>query len=225
MADTIASYNPSDQLSAGLDTVLNGGNYYVVCEGVGNINAPDYGSMGHYHLVGNLSSPLANHFIKLNGTASSNLHLLSWTFQTDEPIKEFEIQISSNGVQFRKLLSVDGSKFNVAYEAPVNVKTFYRVKAITRQSELAYYSNIISLPVELKSRAVKLLGSIVSGNIRLYSTANCRYQLMMSNGQLIAQGNIGIGLDNLGVPPNVKGILLLRIIGVNDVWTEKILKQ
>jgi hypothetical protein len=48
---------------------------------------------------------------------------------------------------------------------------------------------------------------------------------MMSNGQLIAQGNIGIGLDNLGVPPNVKGILLLRIIGVNDVWTEKILKQ
>jgi len=225
MADTINSYNPSNLLNAGVDTILNAGTYYMVCEGVGNTNASDYGSMGDYDLTGSINIPLTTHFIELKVTTSNNLQLLSWTFQSEEAIKEFEIQVSENGVQFTKLFSVGGSKFSAAYDAPVNRKTFYRVKSITVENEIAYYSNIISLPQELKSRTVKLLGSIVTDKIHLNSSTECSYQLMLPNGQLIGRGKLYPGLNNITAVANVKGILLLRIIESNEVWTEKILKQ
>jgi len=225
MSDTIASYNPTDLLNAGVDTLLNAGIYYLVCEGVGNTYATDYASVGDYKLNGSLNIPLPIHFIQLNGKATNNLHLLSWNLQSDEAIKEFEIQASSSGMQFHKLFSVANSETSVAYAAPVNTKTYYRVKAITLENEIAYYSNVISLPPELKLRTVKLLGSVVTDHIRLYSSSDCKYQLMLPNGQLIADGKLYPGLNNVSAPANVKGIFLLRIIEANEVWTEKILKQ
>ena len=227
MSDTICSYNPAELLSAGMDTILNAGNYYLVCEGVGNANTGDYGSLGHYNLSGTLSIPLPVHFVKLRGWTNNHLDLLSWSFQSDEPIKEFEVQSSSNGVQFQKLFTVSGSKFSQACAPPAaaDSKVYYRIRAVTVENEMAYYSNIISLPPPAHYHAVKLLGSVIHDNIKLSSAAECSYQLMLPNGQLISQGMIYTGLNIVRTPANVKGIFLLRIIHANDVWTEKILKQ
>ena len=90
---------------------------------------------------------------------------------------------------------------------------------------MAYYSNIISLPPEARYHTVKLLGSVIHDNIRLSSAAECSYQLMLPNGQLISQGILHEGLNIVRTPANVKGIFLLRIIHAKEVWTEKILKQ
>src|SRR5207253_1881639 len=145
--------------------------------------------------------------------------------QTNEAIKEFEVQSSSNGVQFLKLFTVSGTKLNGAYAPHGNDNMYYRIKAITMDNEITYYSNIILLPPEARYHSAKLLGSVVNNYITVSTTAQCSFQLMMPNGQLISQGSIYPGMNVIKTPANVKGVFLLRLIHENEVWTEKILKQ
>jgi hypothetical protein len=65
----------------------------------------------------------------------------------------------------------------------------------------------------------------VKDGIKLNSGADCNYQLMLPNGQVIEAGKITKGFNNIAMPTNVKGVFLLRIIYANEVWTEKIVKQ
>jgi hypothetical protein len=225
MSDTIGTYNPSNLLNAGVDTTLDAGTYYLVCEGVGNLNAIDYGSVGHYFLTGTVNAPLPVHYLKLKGREANNYHVLDWKMQADEPIKEFEIQLSNDGISFSKLFAVGPRQFSAAYLPPGNNKIFYRVKAITVADEIAYYSNIVSLPPGPKYHTVKLLNSSIKDIIRLFSDADCSYTLMIPNGQIISKGKILKGTNNIASPGNVKGLLLLRIVFGNEVWTEKIMKQ
>jgi len=224
MSDTIGIYNPSNLLNAGVDTTLNAGTYYLVCEGVGNLNAVDYGSVGHYFLTGNVNAPLPVHYLKLKGKEANNYHVLEWKVQADEYIKEFEIQFSNDGISFRKLFSVGSRETSTAYMPAGNTKIFYRVKAITLADEIGYYSNVISLPPGPKYHTVRLLNSSIKNIIKLYSDADCNYTLMIPNGQVIGQGKIQKGLNSIVAPGNVKGLLLLRFVYANEVWTEKIMK-
>ncbi len=225
MADTINQYNPDDLLNAGIDTLLQAGTYYLVVEGVGNINLSDYGSLGHYLISGSLNIPLPVHQLKLKGKVINGHHLLSWDFQADEVIKEFEVQYSENGSSFKKLLTVGSSLAAVSYQPSFLSKVYYRVKAVTQEQGIAYYSNVISLPPGPRYHSVRVLNSVVKEEIKLISSADCEYQLMLSNGQLVAEGKINKGLNQIRIPNNVKGLLLLRFVYQNEIWTEKILKQ
>jgi hypothetical protein len=224
-ADTIGKYDPLELLNAGVDTVLNAGKYFLVVEGIGNINLSDYGSLGHYILAGSLNMALPVHNLKLKGKVASNYHVLSWTMQAEEPIKEFELQFSSNGTSFEKLVTLGPSQSDAVYLPTINKKIFYRVKAITRALEIAYYSNVVSLPPGPKYHIVRVENPIVNNRIRLISGADCSYQLIMSNGQRLGAGKIKKGVNNIEVQANAKGLYLLRITYVNEVWTEKIIKQ
>jgi hypothetical protein len=225
MADTINRYNPAELLNAGVDTTLTPGTYYLVVEGVGNSNLSDYGSLGHYILSGALNMPLPVHYLKVKGKVLNNYHLLNWTYQTDEAIKEFEVQFSFNGSSFQKLLAVGSSMASISCEPSATAKVYYRVKAVTLAQEFSYYSNIISLPPGPKYHTVTLLNRLVKDGIKLNSGADCNYQLMLPNGQVIEAGKITKGFNNIAMPTNVKGVFLLRIIYANEVWTEKIVRQ
>jgi hypothetical protein len=225
MADTIDQYNPVELLSAGVDTLLKKGIYYLVVEGVGNAYLSNYGSLGHYFLSGALNMALPSQHVKLKGKVFSNYHLLNWSFLLDEEIKEFQVQRSNDGVSFVKFINAGTSQAAASYQSPSSTKLFYRVKAITLAYEISYYSNIISLPQVPGNRAVRLLNTLAKGDIKLESDEDCKYQLMMCNGQVIEAGKINKGWNRIVIPANVKGLFLLRFICANEVWTEKIVKQ
>jgi hypothetical protein len=224
-ADTINRYNPDDLLNAGIDTVLQAGTYYLVVEGVGNVNLSDYGSLGHYMISGSLIIPLPVHHLKLKGKVINGLHMLNWEFQADEEIKEFEVQYSENGSSFKKLLAAGTSLLAVSYQPSNLNKVYYRVKAVTRLHGIGYYSNVVSLPPGPRNHAVRVLNSVVQDEIKVNSSADCQYQLMLTNGQLISEGKINKGYNQIPTPRNVKGLFLLRFLYANEFWTEKIVKQ
>jgi hypothetical protein len=224
VADTIMQYNPVELLSAGIDTVLDQGTYYLAVEGVGNANLNDYGSLGHYFLSGSLHMELPVPNLKLKGKVFSNYHLLNWTMQVEEEIKEFQVQSSIDTISFKKLLDVGSSQSAASYQ-PSTSKVFYRVKAVTLEYGISYYSNIISLPEIPRYYPVRLLNTLVHGDIKVECDEDCTYQLMMYNGQVIQTEKISKGLNRIGIPVNVKGLFLLRFICANEVWTEKIVKQ
>ena len=224
-ADTINQYNPSDLLNAGIDTVLQAGSYFLVVEGVGNINLNDYGSVGHYLLSGSLNIQLPVHYLKLKGKVINGYHMLTWNFQADEEIKEFEVQYSEDGTAFKKLLSAGSSLAAVSYQPSFLTKVHYRVKAITLAQGIAYYSNIVYLPPGPRYHAVRIFNTAIKDEIKLNSSADCQYKLMLSNGQLLAEGKIKKGLNQIAIPTNAKGLLLLHFMYQNEIWTEKIVKQ
>ena len=223
-ADTIGRYNPSDLLNAGVDTNLNAGTYYLMAEGVGNVNLSDYGSVGYYALSGTLNSPLPIHNLNLKGYANNNIHLLSWTYQADEPIKEFEVQFSYNGAFFQKLMTAAPSKTTTSYHATSSQKTYYRIKAITLADEMAYYSNIIALQSLQKEEPVEVLNR-AGTSLQIRSSGNYEYQLLQPNGQVMRSGKIYKGVNTIPTSGNANGLLLLRVINANESWTRKIIQQ
>jgi hypothetical protein len=161
----------------------------------------------------------------LIGASNEKSHLLNWTIESDEAIKNFDVQYSFDGSSFENLFTVGSSKFAASYKPPPINKIFYRVKAITVAAEIAYYSNVISLDSPSKDRVITCVNSIVNDYIKLTSETNCEFELMLSNGQVILRGKVYKGSNKIAVPANAKGLYLLRFIDANEVWTQRIIKQ
>jgi len=223
--DTIGKYNPTDLLNAGLDTNLIAGTYYLIAEGVGNVNLNDYGSLGFYSIAGSVNASLPVHNLKLKGSVNNNIYALSWTYQADEPIKEFELQLSADGSNFEKLLTLGRTERSVTYQSVSSGRSYYRVKAITAADESAYYSNVISLESGQKNNPVQVLNTIVKSTLKITSTGTFAYELLQANGQSIATGKLSIGMNSIDVNKSLKGLLLLRIISPEGQFTEKLIKQ
>lgn len=223
-ADTIGRYNPSLLLNAGIDTNLNQGTYYLVAEGIDNANLRDYGSLGYYSLTGMLNSSLPVHRFRLTGSAANGVHALNWSYITDEPIQSFEVQVSEDGAHFDKLLSLQPVERSMHYKTLSGKKIFYRVRATTAD-ERSYYSNIIALQAGSEGRPVQVMNTLVNTKLGVNSTGAYQYQLLFQNGQLLQQGMLKAGYNNIEVKTGAKGVLLLRIFDGDEYWTEKLIRH
>jgi hypothetical protein len=222
--DTIGRYNPSLLLNAGIDTNLLQGTYYVVAEGVDNPNLGDYGSVGYYSVNGALNSVLAAQRIRLTGVAKNGEHSLSWNYTSGDDVKNFEVQVSQNGHDFEKLVSLNAADRSMSYNNISEKKLFYRVRAIA-PDERSSYSNTLALQNMKQGSAVQVINTLVKGWIGVNSTGIYQYQLMQQNGQLLQQGTLTSGYNKINVKPGIKGLLMIRIYDNNNQWTTKLMLE
>jgi len=220
--DTINSYNPSTLLNAGVDTNLNAGTYYLVVDGVGNIYHNDVGSIGLYNLSGTILSALPVKDLHLSGTVINDKHQLSWSFQSDETIKQTVIESSGDGQHFTTLAVLNPSMLSYTYQPWGNETIYYRLKIITATNEQGYTSSIISL----KSRTGNgvQISNLNGNNITVNSSDNYIYQLFTTGGQLLGNGKLHTGSNQVPVF-GAKGLLLLHCSNGNQSFTQKIIKQ
>jgi len=224
-ADTIGQYNPSTLLSAGVDSNLNSGTYYLVVEGVGNINLADYSSLGYYSLMGTLGNVLPVHHLKLTGSVTRSVHQLNWNFLADESVKTVQVEYSKNGNQFTKLADLGAEDKTFSWTPVENSNLlFYRVRVITVAEERAYYSNIITIQ-DSNSKAVQLISNMITSSITINANKECTYQLLDETGRLLQRGQLTTGLNHIDASNARKGLLLLRVQGAAEAWTYKLIKQ
>lgn len=219
--DTVGSYNPSLLLNAGIDTNLLQGTYYLVAEGVDNPNLGDYGSVGYYSVNGSVNSVLAAQRIKLTGVANNGAHSLNWNYSSTEEIKGFEVQVSQNGQDFEKLVSLNSAERSMSYDVISYKKLFYRVRAIA-PDERSFYSNVITLQSG-KQGNVQVINTLVKGWIGVNSTGVYQYQLIQQNGQLLQQGTLISGYNRIDVKPGTRGMMMIRIYDSKNQWTTKLI--
>lgn len=222
--DTIGRYNPSLLLNAGVDTNLLQGTYYVVAEGVDNPNLGDYGSVGYYSVSGALNSVLAAQRIKLTGIADNGAHSLNWSCTSNEEIKSLEVQVSQNGYDFEKLVSLNAAERGMSYNVISEKKLFYRVRAVA-PDERSFYSNTIALQAVRQGSAVQVINTLVKGWIGVNSTGVYQYQLMQQNGQVVQQGSLIAGFNRIDVKPGIRGMLMIRIYDNKHQWTTKLMAE
>jgi hypothetical protein len=206
--DTIALYNPSTLLNAGIDTLLNTGNYFLVVDGIGNIYHSDYGSMGSYTLQGFLGgSILTFNQFELTAQKQGDIHQLSWSYETDETITQLSIESSTDGVNFITLSKLNSTTFKYSVSSQKNT-TYYRLRAITSNNNIGYLSNIVAISGNYLYNDVRIIGS-EKGILTLNSNGNFSFQLMNSNGQLLLSGKLKPGNNQL-FTNIITGLFILR---------------
>ncbi len=222
--DTVGRYNPAELLNTGLDSNLNSGTYYLVVDGINNVNLADYGSLGFYAISGSIGQTLPVHRFQLRGRSQDDLHQLNWEYQADEPIKRIEIEYSSDGEHFTTLVPLTAGNSSFSWKPTTSGNLYYRARAITVADERAYYSNIITLK-KGAAAGFRLLGNIITNAITLTTGNGYTYELLDPSGRSLQRGKLMEGINRIEVQSSHKGLLLLRVQGENQSWCEKLIKQ
>lgn len=208
----LTSYNPTGFLSASADTNLGPGTYYLVVDGVENVNTSDYGSVGHYSLTGSTQGvvPISN--LTLKGQQENGAHLLLWTYETPEAPGELSLECSSDGVRFRTISSVLSTAGHTQHRyrpyAPGTV--YYRVKILSTPDNQVYYSNTVSLAAE-NEPSVRIDATVVRDHIRVVADRPSAYQLMDPTGRVVGSGKLRAGQQQLSTHQLPKGLILLKV--------------
>jgi hypothetical protein len=220
--DTIGIYNPSALLSAGIDTNLNSGYYYMVVKGVGNVNQSDYGSIGYYSLSGQLANALPVHEFLLKGSVNSDKHSLTWSFVADEAIKEIVIESSYDGRVFSPVVAVSAMLRNFQYH-PLASARYYRLKAVTVLQQRNYYSNTIQL-YNGNAQPAQVMRSLVNDQLVVKSNGVNNYRIFDGSGKLLKSGNLANGLNTISLEAMPKGMLVIQFNNHHLTWNEKLVK-
>ena len=219
----IATYDPENQMSVSIDTVLNTGTYYLVVDGTGNLNTSNYGSLGSYKLTG-IAGPLPIHSVTLAGNTLKEKHNLSWSTVTDDEIKSQDIEFSEDGTDFKELTTISPTAHAFSY-TPTNASIlYYRVK-VTSVLNQTMYSNIISLRVTWRSHLF-VVSTIIKNAISVTASDNYQYRLFDANGRLISKGNGTKGFNTINIDNRSAGLYIIQLLSSdNQRQTERIIKQ
>lgn len=224
--DTIGQYNPADVVSAGVDTSLATGTYYVVVEGVGNAYLAASESLGFYTLTASTSSTLPIHHLVLSGSGNAGTLTMNWLYESDEAIKQNDIQYSTDGAHFETLATVGADNRTFSYKPLTSGTMYYRIRVVTVGDEKSYYSNIITMRDQSDEKSpVRVMNNIVTNAIAVNADGTYNYQLMDGTGRLLQRGTLAGGANQVAITTTQKGMLLLRVQGASQGWTWKLIKQ
>ena len=219
----IRTFNPESSLSISIDTMLNAGTYYFVVSGAGNVNIDNYGSLGSYSLTGFFGA-LAVRDIKLAGTVDKNKHNLNWNVVADEPIKEQVVEMSTDGINFKLLSTINALQKTFSYSTNQSGNIFYRLK-VTSVLDQTAYSNVIALKSTATTEKLFTVSTLVQNEIAVNATENYNYRLSDANGRLLTQGIGQKGMNKINVTQQPGGMYILQLANNNQRQSERIIKQ
>ena len=219
-------YNPGNILSSVIDSMLNPGIYYLKIEGKGNINAPNYASLGSYALQGNFTAgalPLRR--LELHGSLNNDEHRLNRLIDADEQVIKQILEISYDGRSFNPLTESPVASRSYAYTPNISSAVQYRLN-VTFDNGHQYYSNIITLRKTGASMGPKLISNLItSGNIEVSSPGIYDYSLYDLNGKTLVQGKLINGSNTINTGSMISGMYIVRFTNGTEQWMEKLIKQ
>ena len=225
--NVINTYNPTTLVQSAIDSILDGGTYFLRVTNIANTNTINYGMLGNYAMSGAFvpSSALPVYSLTLNGAIANNKHDLNWNIVADEPIESITLETSADGRTFTDLQEVNGTLRKFVYQPYEKGTVYYRLHVVTA-SQLKYYSNIISLREVSGGSKYSLLSNLVHGSaLAVNSTGNFNWRMMDMNGRIVANGKMNTGLNRINTTQLTNGMYLLQIIDGSEISTEKIVKQ
>ncbi len=223
--NALGTYNPGNQLSSLIDTILSAGTYYISVNGDGNMYATDYGSLGSYSLQAGFidGTLLPMRDLRLNGTADQNLHNLEWVMQADEPVSQLTILYSTDGRQFKTLVNLSPEKRNHSWFFNENKSIQYRIMATLESGRKEYSNTIILRSGTLKKPT--LIGNQVRSTLSVNSPDEFQYQVIDFNGRSISSGKVQKGFNTIETGNGSSGMYLIQFTGNGQVWVDKFFRQ
>lgn len=219
----LGSYNPALFLNATIDTLIEGGTYYLRVQGKGNAYAQEYASLGSYGIQGSFapSAILALHRLELRGAAQNNRHQFSWIVEADEAVSAQTLEVSSNGSSFQPVATIGSNARSYQYLPSASGLSYYRL-LVQFSDGHSYYSNVVGLRSGVDTRP--LVTGVKSGSVEVSSPAGFSYTVLDYSGRLMAKGQLVQGSNHINTSGLNGGIYLLRLTNGSEQYTEKIIK-
>ncbi|MBK5272968.1 MAG: T9SS type A sorting domain-containing protein, partial [Bacteroidia bacterium] len=224
---SIGYYNPSSTLNVAIDTILTPGTYYILVDGVGNNNIPEYGSLGSYSIVAQESPvvilPLRR--LELHGSLIGDKHQFDWIIDADEKVTDQVLEISTDGRNFIPLTQASGNIRTYNYKPDFTITVQYRLK-VTFESERQYYSNSVTLHGSGSSERPRLLSNFINtSNIAVNSPGNYSYAIYDFTGKTMLKGQLTNGINNITASAMSPGVYMIRFVNGSEQWTDKLVRQ
>ncbi|MEP6711943.1 MAG: T9SS type A sorting domain-containing protein [Ferruginibacter sp.] len=219
----IRTYNPADALNVVVDTTLNAGTYYMVITGTGNANIGDYGSLGSYSVLG-VKALLPIHDIALSGNSNNSKHNLSWKIIADEPIKTQVLEVSSDGIVFKPLNTINAGTDAFSYFPYQSGILYYRLKVISVIDQQAYSNTVALKALENQSKHF-FVSSFVKDEITINASQNYQYIVNDLNGRILTRGTGTQGINKINIQTQPAGMYVIQLISNNTKQAERIIKQ
>jgi hypothetical protein len=167
---------------------------------------------------------LAVRDIKLAGTVDKNKHNLNWNVVADEPIKVQVVEMSTDGINFKSLSTINALQKTFSYSTNQSGNIFYRLKVTSVLGQTAY-SNVIALKSTATTEKLFTVSTLVQNEIAVNATENYNYRLSDANGRLLAQGIGQKGMNKINVTNQPGGMYILQLANNNQRQSERIIKQ
>lgn len=222
----LATYNPAVLLSATIDTVLLPGTYYLRVQGVGNVNAPEYASLGSYTLNGTFTPqtilPLRR--LELHGSNDNNKHSLAWIIEADETVTAQTLEVSTNGINFQTLAVLNNNARIYNYVAG-NSGIYYCRLHVAFNNNTQYYSNTIVLKNSTTKNKPSVSGNFVHSVITINSPSAFMYSIIDYSGRLVEKGNLIQGGNMVSTANLGNGMYIIQFSNGQEQYASKFLKQ
>ena len=214
-------YNPGTLLSSVIDSMINAGTYYLKVEGRGNVNAPNYASLGSYSLQGNfIDGALPLRRLELHGALNNDEHLLNWIIDADEQVTKQILEISSDGRNFTAMTESPVASRSYAYRPNISGTVQYRLN-VTFENGRQYYSNIITLRKTGVFTGPKLISNLInSSTIEVSSPGVYSYSIYDLNGKTLVQGKLANGSNIINTGSITSGMYIVRFSNGTEQWME-----
>jgi Bacterial pre-peptidase C-terminal domain/Secretion system C-terminal sorting domain len=225
--NSIGTYNPALTLNAVVDTILNPGTYYIRIDGVGNLNTPEYGSLGEYSITAAQSQPITLPLrkLELQGELNGDKHQLNWIIDADEQVTEQILEVSTDGRNFSPVTNSDVAARSFIYKPYVTTTAFYRLK-VTFDNGHLFYSNMVSLKQTGTVAKPKLVTNLINSNVIIVTSPGAyNYAIYDFNGKTVRKGQLTNGLNNIDAYAIPSGMYLVRFSNDTGQWIDKLVRQ
>jgi hypothetical protein len=225
--NNIRTFNPSATLSVSIDTILPAGTYHLLIDGVGNEFTTEYGSLGPYMIEAEEMDlgllPLRK--LQLNGMIQQDMHKLNWVIDADETITKLDIEVSTDGRNFKTLTTTAHDALSYNYRPASSVPVIYRLK-VQFEDGKEYYSNMITLRNLGNHYKPQIIGNVISnGEMRINSPGNYQYAVYNMSGKKLATGKLNNGTNHVQHHQLTSGVYVIKYVNSQEEWSEKFISH
>ncbi len=222
----VGVYNNPTVLNAFIDTLLAAGTYYLRVQGMGNLFAPNYASLGAYTLnaafTPGYTLPLRK--LQLKGTTESGQHKLDWQIDADEKVVRQTMEVASDATDFKELSSIAAAVKSYYYSPSANSILYYRLKVFLDDGK-QYYSNTVALRNNSSKGKPSVVAGRSNGTLTVSSPSVGKYAVIDMAGRILASGTLTQGLTIIAPSFSSAGVYLIRFENSEGQWAEKFSKQ
>lgn len=216
-----------------------GGAYTGTVPATGTLTSTATASFNNDFTIGSIAVILPLQLIEFNGQKSGSGNLIKWAVTNEVNINEYELQRSSDGVNFYRINNQPAvNRNNISYysysdKATLNVRMFYRLM-YTDNNGLLKYSNIITVdPENMHNGMFYVIGNPFQDKIAIYVGNNYKgkynYTLTSNMGQVVQSGAIEItvaGIQTISMQAHIaSGTYFLVLFNANRKLQQKVLKS
>ena len=190
----------------------------------------------------NTCTTLSSNLFDFRGLLTDNTAKLSWKVLSDGQVQYFEVQRSTDGINFDAVGYVEAqssASASAAYtylDVPDNTSgpnIYYRIKLVNKNGSIAKYSNIIIIGFKTDGKnKLTVFPNPVKDILQLQlfakSTSKVRIDIFESSGRLIYSSNTTVQKGNNVVTVNgfnksTRGIYFAQVYIGDELFREKIL--